>query len=146
MREQTFFTDVLHDGKIQANISFQIKEALKPMEGKRIFLKIGIARKIRSLNQNKYYWAIIVEYCRQGIMEQWGENITKDQAHNLLKQNCNFIKKINEESDGNFKIPIPTHILTTTEFCEYTERCRKFIGEFFGITIPNPDSQEEISY
>ena len=136
----------LPEGKIQANVSLQIKEALKPLEGKRIFFKMGIARKIRSLDQNKYYWAAIIPITQQSIKEQWGEFIDKQQAHEFLKTYNNSIEKITEESDGNIRIPKSTHDMTTTAFMEYIEKCSQFLYNNFNAIVPPPNSQAEIAY
>ena len=144
--EQIIFTDVFPDGKIQPNASLKIKEAVKSFQGKRIYFKIGIARKIRSLNQNKYYFGCIIPIAQEAIKEQWGEIIDKQQAHSFLKIYCNAVDKITEESDGNIRIPKPTHDYTTVQFMEYIERCSQFLFANFNVTIPPPNSQADIIF
>jgi hypothetical protein len=146
MNEIVFFTDVKPDGKIQNNVSQQMREAMPQFEGKRIYIKIGIAKKIRSLSANAFYWKIVIECTIQGVKDLWGETISKDQAHLLLGQNCNFEEKLFEISDGNVRIPKETHNMSSSQFGEYTERCLKFIAENFNITVPEPGSQAEVPF
>lgn len=146
MVDQLFFSDVKEGGILQKNTSEAIKEALLGFTGKRVFIKIGVSRKIRSLDQNKYYWGVVIECCKQGVKELWGENITKEECHQLLKTHCHYHEKISELTDNNIRIPLDTHDLTTTGFMEYIEKCCKFIGEIFGITVPEPNSQGDIMF
>src|SRR3990167_4510027 len=145
MREEVFFTDI-KNGRAQTNVSEKIKSVLPSFENKRVYIKIGVARKVRSLSQNSYYFAVVVPAAQEGVREQWCESISKEQAHELLKTQCNFIDKISEESDGNLKIAKPTHNLNTSEFGEYVERCRQFLFSFFNINIPEPNSQADIHF
>lgn len=145
MREEVFYTDI-KNSRAQTNLAEKIKEALKEFEGRRIYVKIGVARKIRSLSENNYYWGVVIEYTRQGVEDLWGESVSKEQAHFILTSNCNFVEKISEATDEHIKVPKPTHNLTTIEFETYIERCRKFCGEMFGIEIPPPNSSMEMSF
>jgi hypothetical protein len=144
MKEETVFTSVSPDGKINEGVRDRINKALVSFAGKRIYFKLGIARKIRSLDQNSYYHGVVVACLVQGVLEQWGEKITSEQAHEMLKTNCNANGKIDELTSKQVRIPMPTHSLSTIEFEEYQDRCRVFIAEMFGIDVPAPNSQLEI--
>jgi len=146
MKEKTFFTDVKPDGKIQTNISGQLRDAIKEFVGKRIYIKLGVSRKIRSLSQSQYYWGVVVEFCREGVLDAWGESIGKDEAHNLLKIHANYNEKVNELTSESIRIPMPTHNLTTLQFEEFQERCRQFIFNMFNITVPLPNEQGDLDF
>jgi len=97
----------------------------------------------RSNNQNAYYWACVInEFCN-GYKELNSERITKEQAHEFLKNEFLFKEFVNKETGEIKRIPLSTSILTTVEFMEFNECCVKFILEWFGIKIEPPGKQTE---
>lgn len=135
----------IKNGELHINYRTKFIEALKNFADCRVKITVQKLYKKRSLEQNNYYHAIIVSMYQQGVLEQWGEVITHQQAHEQLKINCNYIEKTNNKTGEIIKLPQTTSILTTVEMEEYNERCRRFIFEWFGITVPLPNEQTAIN-
>lgn len=96
--------------------------------------------------QNGYYWTIIVsEFC-DGFTQITGEQIINKRAHEILKAKCNFKELVNHKTGEIITIPLSTSNLNTVEFEEYCERCRAFIFEWMGKTIPLPNEQSELEF
>jgi len=117
-------------------------------DGKDIRVELIIKKlyKKRSNPQNSYHWGyIIIEFCR-GWKETYGEIITKDQAHEFLKDRFLFTEVVNEQTGEVVKMSKKSSKLTTVEFMEFNDECGKFINEWFGIIILKPDEQSELMF
>ena len=100
-----------------------------------------------TLGQNGYYFGVIIyEFC-EGYFETYGELCTKKKAHDILKQECNFVERINHTTGDICKEAQSTAALSTVEFEEYMERCRRWIKEWFGrdVLLPNQQAEMELS-
>lgn len=150
--KQEFFSDVSEDGRLSKRAYTAIQNALLELIGKRVVISISVKRKVRSLNQNRYYWGVVILELKQAIWDEWQQDVGKDECHEILKRECNYEELANRETgeivlDKNGKslrIPKPTSGLTTTEFEEYQDRCRKFIFEYFNRQCPLPNEQKEM--
>lgn len=142
--KEYFYTE-MKDGRLAPSASAKLEQACQNFTG-RIKITVEKKRNTRSLNQNAYYWGCIVQFYVQGIDDMWGEKIGSDQAHEDLKRECNWYEKVNEETSEVKRFFKSTADLTTTEFEEYLERCRRFILEYFTITVPLPNEQTEFNY
>ena len=107
----------------------------------RVFVSVEKVYKKRSNPQNAYYHGVIVFKFAELYLEQTGEKITSDEAHEMLKAQCNSKEVINQLTGEVRTLPQTTTKLTTVEFEEYLERCRAFILEWFGCVIPLPNEQ-----
>ena len=92
-------------------------------------------KKLRTLDQSAYYFAAVVSPFCDWLREEWGEpGITKDQAHEMLKQAMLAVQE--KEIDGKvFKLPSTTTTLTTAEFSEYVENCARWLATFANIVV-----------
>jgi len=100
----------------------------------------------RSDQQNKYYWGVIVELIRLAINEINGENFTKEDIHEFLKNRFIKGKEISNESGEVISIRKSTTDNTTIMQEEYHENCRRFAAEFLNVYIPLPNEQTEIEF
>lgn len=98
----------------------------------------------RSIPQNAYYWGVIVGIAADCISEDTGQRITKDEAHGILKQQCNPVEMINKKTGETIEIPGSTTKMTTTEAEDYYERCRRWLAEWFGADVPEPNEQTKL--
>ena len=144
MKKELFISKVDSNGNLQANVSKQIRNLLKSFADSSVVVEIAKKRKHRSNNQNRYYWSVVVQYFKQGVLEMWGENIDSQQAHEYLKLHCNYKELINESTGEVIKLPKSTTENNTLEFEEYLDRCRKLIYEYFNIVVPLPNEQSEL--
>ena len=109
-------------------------------------LDLHKAKTKRSLNQNKYYWGVIIPCIQNGLFETQGEWLTHDATHEFLKSNFNYKELVNESSGEIIKLPKSTTESDTFDFEEYLDKCRLFADEFLNIIIPMPNEQTEINY
>lgn len=129
--------------KVAMNIK-ALQKAFKQFNGKDITITIEKKRKKRSTMQNSYYWAVIVSLVQLAIKDAWGEVKTNDEVHELLKTNCNYIERVNEDTGEWIKDPKSTTENSTSEQEEFHAQCRLWAYEWFGIDIPLPNEQIEI--
>lgn len=102
---------------------------LKQNEGKELQLRIEKPRegkKIRSAEQNRYYWGVVVNM----IGEETGH--FPEEVHEHLK--WRFLR-----IHGKLETVRSTTSLTTIEFVEYCEKCRIWANEFLKLNIPTVD-------
>jgi hypothetical protein len=95
----------------------------------------------RSLQQNNYYFGVIVELIRLAINESNGENFTKEDIHEFLKNRFIEGKEIVNKHGEVISIRKSTTDNTTTLQEEYHEQCRQFAAEYLNIEIPFPNEK-----
>ena len=125
------FTGTIKEGKLFLDKSEQFKQYLHTFPNeKRVEVTVEKMKHSRTLQQNKYYWSVIVKL----IAQHTGHD--PEQIHELLKQM--FSPKWHFSSVSAPGIPTSTTRLDTLEFVEYTEKCRVWANEFLGLQIPLP--------
>jgi len=97
-------------------------------------IDIQKAKKIRSLQQNKYYWGVVVKIVSQHT------GYTNDEAHQELASM--FLKY---ENNGKLFVRSTTK-LNTAEFEKYTEECRQWAWSEMNLHIPLPNEITEEMY
>jgi hypothetical protein len=102
-------------------------------------------RKVRTNNQNAYYFAIL-PLILEGLKEAGFDDIRdKDDVHYLLK--VMFLKrKVWNHQTGEVigEISRSTTELSTTEFSEYLDRIGQWCAEYLGFELPAPNTQLKI--
>ena len=83
---------------------------------------------------------MVIAKVEKTIKDAMGEE-DDEAAHEVLKFECNSeMRTIGKGEDRReYRHPLSTALLSTIEFEAYTERCRKFAAQFFGIYIPLPN-------
>ena len=112
----------------------------------RIKLTIEKLYKKRSIFQNAYYWGVVIDLFCEGYKYTTGENIHQSEAHETLKFRFNSKEIVNNETGEILKVIKSTTEMSTSEYMEYIENCRKFILEYFNIYVPEPNEQTKIEY
>jgi len=137
------FSGYTKDGQVffrnQKNISKEILES----GWKEFDVVIQKKRKNRSLEQSKYYWGVVVALIRERFI-QLGNDVSKEETHDYLKQEFNYKEFVNEKTSEVIRIPMSTANLTTSEFMDYIARIQKFAAEILDVYIPEPNTQLEI--
>lgn len=93
-------------------------------------LEIKRHKKSRSLNQNRYYWKVIVNT----VAEFQGED-DPEESHGNLKY---LFLKVYDES-GNIKRIKSTTELSTVEAEDYYAKIRRFFMIEYNVNIPEPN-------
>lgn len=142
MKSFEIITDV-KNGNFSRNLN-RIREFLRSVEGKTLTLTMKVSRKERTLNQNNYYWAVIVVIWRQLIQDEWGEFMSTNEVHEFLKYNCNYTEHFDEDSGMVLRVSKSTKENSTVEQEEFHERARKLAKDMFNVDIPLPKEQIKI--
>lgn len=90
-------------------------------------------RKKRTVDQNSYYWAIIVSI----LANEFGYEL--DEMHMILREK--FLR-IHDEKHPDFVIAKSTAKLTTVEFIEYIEKIQRWASIDHQIYLPDPEKAE----
>lgn len=131
------------EGKLQKNVSQTIAIDIKQFEGKRVRINIEQLRSVRSEQQNRYYWGVVIQYQLDCFKERWGEMYTKEQVHDWNKANIFCTEKVDESTGEIFKIPGTSVVRGKLVFEERMEQIRQFFQEKFDWIIPMPNEQIE---
>jgi hypothetical protein len=132
------------NGILKISYRQQFIENLKLFAGTRIRLIVEKLYKKRSNEQNAYYHGVIVNCCIQGIKAEWGENKTHQEAHEMLKQYCNYKERVNNSTGEIIHETLSTKDLTTSEFMDFVANCKVWIYEWLHIDVPEPGEQSEL--
>lgn len=127
-----------------------IKQRLMSFVGKLTdFYEIDIKprRSTRSLKQNAWYWACLVQPFYEFLKEQDYE-ITENDAHEILRMRFVGNKTIPNKKTGEVLVEhrISTTELTTEQFSDYCEKCRDFLAQYIKYIAPDPDPSHAISH
>ena len=97
-------------------------------------------KKTRSIEQNRYYWGVVVPLVRQGLIDL-GYQITFEGTHEYLKANFNVIEIINEHSGEIIKTVGSTTEMSTSQMMEYFAQIYRWSAEYLNVIIPEPNTQ-----
>lgn len=98
----------------------------------------------RSLLQNNFYWAVVVQEVRLGLLEI-GYRMTNEETHYFLKQKFNPVEIPNAEGEA-IQVPGSTTTLNKSEFSEYVERIAQWASEYLGVVIPPANSDLQLQF
>ena len=120
-----------------SDIEKAINYAKRSLKTAKFGIKIDISKKktLRSINQNSYYWGVLIKQ----ISDEWG--YFPEEVHQILK--TKFLKKDEVVIDGDtYIITKSTAKLKTDEMEEYLEKCRMWASINLGICILLPNESE----
>lgn len=94
-------------------------------------------KRTRSLDQNAYYWAAVVQPFTDWLRLNYGDSkIDKEQAHEMLKVKILGLTEKQIPNSGESVTIIPrSKTLTVEEFSEYIEKCAAWLAEFCEIVV-----------
>jgi hypothetical protein len=111
-------------------------------EGWQLEVTIKRLRATRSLEQNAFYWGVVVQL----LSEHTG--YTPDEIHDLLKMK--FIPKRMAFADGNgevvdqYVLGGSTRKMNKLEFGEYIAAIQQWAAEELDLVIPDPNQDEAV--
>lgn len=91
----------------------------------------------RSMQANKYYWAVVVETVAAYIGE------TREETHALLKA-YHLPSRSIETLEGKILdgVPPTTRTLSVEQFSQYVERVKVWAATYLGLSIPDANQVE----
>ncbi len=119
------------DGKFIPDNPDQLKRDILSMDGKKGYLVCMPYKKMKSNQQQKYYFAVIVKM----LGEYWGYSI--EEAHQAISME-HLKYKLNDKALPLIKSTKLSE-WSTDEWERYTEFLRIWAANTFGVVIPNPD-------
>lgn len=136
----------IEGGQFRQNKDF-IRDAIKEFEGKEIQIIFKRKYKKRSAEQNSFYWGVWVPIIQRAIRDTWGEFKSPSEIHEILKTNCNYDEKVNENTGEFIKVSKSSTDLNTYEWeSEFKDKIQQFVLEWFNVVLPIPDEQLKINY
>ena len=136
-------TTSIVNGKIKRNAKTVI-DAFKAFEGKNLTLILMPLKKQRSVSQNAYYWGVVIPIWQNILKTEWGEFYSKEETHEFLKYNCNFLEKVNTDTGEIIRLSKSTTQNTTSDQEDFHLKCRQLAEEMFSVIIPLPNEQIKI--
>ena len=139
----TYYGKVKSDG-MKIYRAQEMKEMiLTNFAGKDIELTIQRKRRRRSLEQNAYYYGVVVPVVCAGLQDA-GYRVTREATHEFLK--ATFYKKelVNESTGEVLQTVGSTSQMSTVEMMEYFQEITQWAAEFLNVQIPAPNEQIKI--
>lgn len=121
------FSGYVQDGKLHLRDPERYKRWVSKLEGERLEVVIKKARAVRSLQQNKYYWAVVIAM----IADHCGMD-SPEEAHEAMKWQflqVRYAKIVTVRS---------TTSLSKSDMVEYIERIRRWAAAELNLDIPDP--------
>lgn len=145
MRQQRYtIRTTVNNGRVADVDRHAMLTVLSNFEGKEVDISVQRAQNKRSLEQNGYYFKVIVPVLQRAVYEMWGDDISKDDAHEILKQRFSKIERFHVATGELISIPVSTTTNGTMDQEDYHTKCRAWIEETFGYRVPLPNENIEI--
>ncbi len=126
-------------GKLVLSQPALLAESLRDWkEGTQVEFTIKKWRTKHSDEQRGWYRGVVLPMITDGINDQMGEiAFDRDAIHSYMCQLFN-LKTLVGEGGKVSRIAQGTTLMTTVEFMDFCEKCRKWAGEMLSLTIPDP--------
>jgi hypothetical protein len=114
-----------------------LKWDLESLEGKMVELTVKEVKNQRSLDQNAYYWGVVIKSVVAAFNEEqtFNRNMTAQATHEFLKAKFLGSHRVIFKSEV-VDVPNTSKSLTTKGFSDYIENIIAFASEFFNVKIP----------
>jgi len=131
------FTGKVERGKVLLDSPSRYLVHLSKYEGKRIELVLRLQKSQRSLNQNNYYFGVVVEILSGHT------GYTAEEMHEILKYKFLKTIKVIPDKEGMPYIKSTTK-LNTGEFEEYLAKIKQWAAQELDVFIPDPNDYEAV--
>ena len=137
-----YYHGKVDNGKIILPRTRMQKELPQVFNGKPIKITVEQNKVKRSDQQNRYYWAVVLPYVRDGFIDL-GNNLQRNGEsimliHKLMKSK--FLDNGIAIADANGEVHMTeptTSTLNKEEFSEYVDRIKEWSTEYLNIYIPD---------
>jgi hypothetical protein len=125
-------------GKIPTHILHRLIDAVSKAPGNRFVLTLKEQKRKRSLNQNAYYWGVVIPPIL-ALLREHGNYVDAEDVHEFLKLRVGKLSRMIVTPDGEVQKSLgSTAKLSKMEFEAYLERVRAWAAEFgVAIALPN---------
>jgi len=133
--------DHIVNGQLSDSAEVQFLAELAHHDGKDICITVERKRKKRSLNQNQYYWGVVVPACKQ-ILVEYGNDVDDEEVHSFLKEHVGKLTGSVVDGKGRRAITKSSAALSTSEFEQYILRIIVWAATEH-VIIPSPNEHLE---
>lgn len=127
------FSGRVEHGRLHLDEPSRYNEYIKGFEGKTVIMSVRRHRKNRSLEQNRYYWGVVIKLLADGF------GYETEEMHDALK--FQFLR-VPAEPGRPLETVRSTASLTTVEFMDYIAAIQRWAATEFCIFIPDPGQVE----
>ena len=124
------FVATVSEGRLIHDFPERFARYLMTLEGKRVNILVTKFKKKRSLEQNSFYWGILIDI----LSREFGYE--SEEIHLMLREK--FLR-IYDDKHPDFVIARSTTKLTTVEFVEYIEKIQRWAAQEHQIYLPDPN-------
>ena len=131
-KKELFLFGFISNGQLNYCDPNRVKEGIAGLEGKTVIVYIIPEDKDRSIKQNAYYWANVINPIQQFLLENFGEKHSKQDIHDY---NCNLFCSVKMKSKTFLGELITTiddkrsSAMTISEFSEFQEKVEQHWAE-----------------
>lgn len=135
------FEGTITGGHFPPPVRHKLADAMKRMEGKRLKVSLAEPKRYSTDPQRRYYFAVIVEHCRE-IFYDAGTIMTKEDMHHWLMENVGkWFREVMGPDGVIIKIRRSYMDLNTQETEVHHTLCRQWAAEH-GKDVPEPNEEE----
>ena len=126
------------NGQLGDTAELQFLAELAHHSDKDVCITIERKRKKRSLNQNCYYWGVVIPLVRK-LLEEYGNEVDDEETHSFLKEHVGKLTaSVVGKSGRRVAITKSSASLSTAEFEEYILKITAWAATE-GVVIPSPN-------
>lgn len=127
-------------GKIPPHISQGVRDIFSRMEGKTAKITIQERKKQRSLNQNSFYYGVVIPVV-QNMFFDAGQSVSSDTVHEYLKRHVGNLTMTLQTPDGKIEtVTRSSTELNTMDWEIFIEQVRAWAAQW-GIEVPFPSER-----
>jgi len=128
----------INNGQLGDAAELQFIAELAHHDGKDICITVERKRKKRSLNQNAYYFGVVIPLIRK-LLEEYGNEVDEEETHSFLKEHIGKLTaSVVGKSGRRVAITKSSASLSTAEFEEYILKITAWAATE-GVVIPQPN-------
>lgn len=132
------FTRISESGKMPHSEAEKLREGMKAHYGKDVVITVERKRRKRSLNQNSYYWGIVIPMV-QHMLVDFGNDVDPEETHAFLKEHVGKLTGAIVDGKGKrLAIVKSSASLNSAEFEVFLERIKRWAAAW-GTVIPDPN-------
>jgi hypothetical protein len=124
----------IEQGKILWKEPVLLAKVLNRFNGKDVQVAINLPKNPRSMNQNNYYWGVVIE-----ILTDW-TGYEREETHDALRMEFLSIEK--DFGGQTIRFARSTKTLDVQEFEDYLSKIREWASVQHNIFIPLPNQVE----
>ena len=128
------FLGKVNNSTLQLDTPEKFRDYLYTLKDKQVECVVRLPRKDRSIDENAYYWKVVVGL----ISEHTG--YTPEEVHEFLK--LKFLSKIIVMAGKDERIPRSSTSLSTLEWEKWMTEIREWAAQELSLVIPEPNQIE----